>query len=342
LLLALDAQILPYFTFKRNTELWVAEDPVFAVLLTLSHLLTLAQDGGRELLPLVERSGGREPDELLRLFCLDASRFTGKVLARAPGCVAMSATLQPFEFYRDLLGFDPDRTDTVALPSPFPPENRLILAVDEVDTSFRERSRHYGRIAELIAELAPAGRNGLVLFPSYAFLKEVANRLYVPDHRIEVQQSDHSELLRREVLARLAANAEPTLLLAVLGGVFAEGVDYPGEMLSAVIVVSPALPQVGPERELLKGYFAERYERGFEYAYLIPGMTRVVQAAGRLIRSESDRGVIALVCRRFLREPYLSLLPEDWRGSGGEGLRVANPRRAVRAFFRDLPEELMG
>jgi DNA excision repair protein ERCC-2 len=342
LLLALEAQILPYFTFKRNAEVWVTEDPVFAVLLTLSHLLTLSSDGGKELQPLVERSGGGDADELLRLFCLDASRFTGQLLAHSAGAIAMSATLQPFEFYRDLLGFDADRTDTVALPSPFPRENRLILAIDEVDTSYRERSRHYGRIAELISELAPDGRNGLVLFPSYAFLREVVGRLHVPGHRVEIQQSDHTETLRREVLARLAAKAEPMLLLAVLGGVFAEGVDYPGEMLSAVVVVSPALPQVGPEREMLKSYFAERYERGFEYAYLIPGMTRVVQAAGRLIRSERDRGVIALVCKRFLRQPYVSLLPDDWLEDGVGELRVADPRASVRAFFHDVPENVMG
>jgi Rad3-related DNA helicase len=125
------------------------------------------------------------------------------------------------------------------------------------------------------------------------------------------------------------------LLLAVLGGVFAEGVDYPGEMLSEVIVVSPALPQVGPERELLKEYFADRYERGFDYAYLVPGMTRVVQAAGRLIRSADDRGVIVLICRRFLRPPYVTMLPADWTGGKPSGLRADDPAAAVREFFAD-------
>jgi DNA excision repair protein ERCC-2 len=248
----------------------------------------------------------------------------------------MSATLEPFKFYRDVLGFDPDRTDSVSLPSPFPPENRLIVAVDEVDTTYRARHRWYGRIAELVAEMAPADRNALVLFPSYAFLQEVASRLEVPGHRIEVQRGDDSDRLRREMLERLRSNHEPVLLLAVLGGVFAEGVDYPGEMLSEVIVVSPALPQVGPERELLKEYFDDRYERGFEYAYLIPGMTRVIQAAGRLIRSAEDRGVIALFCRRFLTEPYFSLLPADWTGGDPSSLRREDPAADIRAFFLAL------
>ncbi len=330
---ALDALIAPYFMFKRNAELWLASDPVLSVLLSLARLTELAEDAGPELVPLVDRTGGERGDEVLRIFCLDASRFTGAVLARCAGCVAMSATLEPFEFYRDLLGFDPDRSDTLALPSPFPRENRLVVAVEEVDTSYRFRQRHYDRIAELVAELAPPRRNALVLFPSYAFLAEVAARLHVATHRVELQRGEDSDRLRREVLTRLRTNDEPVMLLAVLGGVFAEGVDYPGEMLSEVIVVSPALPQVGPERELLKEYFDARYERGFEYAYLVPGMTRVVQAAGRLIRSADDQGAIVLVCRRFLRDPYAALLPHDWTGGHTETLRREDPVAAVHRFL---------
>jgi Rad3-related DNA helicase len=154
-----------------------------------------------------------------------------------------------------------------------------------------------------------------------------------PGHAVEIQRGGDSDRARRETLARLRANHEPVLLLAVLGGAFAEGVDYPGEMLSEVVVVSPALPQVGPERELLKAYFDDRYERGFEYAYLVPGMTRVVQAAGRLIRSAEDRGVIVLICRRFLAAPYRSLLPDEWTGGDAETLRRDDPAAAVREFF---------
>ncbi len=326
----LDALIAPYFTFKRNQDLWLADDPVVRILLAVARTAELLEDGGSELIPLVERD---DRGERFRILCVDASRFVGRIVEASAGCVAMSATLEPFDFYRDLLGFDPDRTDTVALPSPFPEENRLVLAVDDVDTSYRFRSAAYGRIAELVAELAPPDRNGLVLFPSYAFLRQVADRLEVTTHAVVIQRGGDSDRIRRDILARLRANDEPVLLLAVLGGVYAEGVDYPGDMLSAVVVVSPALPQVGPERELLKAYFAERYERGFEYAYLVPGMRRVVQAAGRLIRSDSDRGVIALVCRRFLREPYVSMLPREWSGATPETLRHADPGSAVRTFF---------
>jgi DNA excision repair protein ERCC-2 len=114
---------------------------------------------------------------------------------------------------------------------------------------------------------------------------------------------------------------------------YAEGVDYPGELLSAVFIVSPALPQVSFERELLRRYFDETERAGFEYAYLQPGMTRVIQAAGRLIRGETDRGVIALLCQRFLQKPYAGHLPRDWYDETPAELATADPAAEIRRFF---------
>ncbi|HYV41586.1 MAG TPA: helicase C-terminal domain-containing protein, partial [Thermoanaerobaculia bacterium] len=143
-----------------------------------------------------------------------------------------------------------------------------------------------------------------------------------------------SDFERQQILQALAAPPPGGILLfAVSGGMYAEGVDYPGELLSAVFVVSPALPQVSFERELLRRYFDDREEAGFDYAYLQPGMTRVVQAAGRLIRSETDRGVIALICRRFLETPYARYLPRDWYGDTPEELVTDRPADEIREFF---------
>jgi Rad3-related DNA helicase len=123
------------------------------------------------------------------------------------------------------------------------------------------------------------------------------------------------------------------LLLAVAGGVFAEGIDYPGEGLRGIAVVGPCLPAPDLERQLLESEYAERFDRGFDYTYAIPGMTRLVQGAGRLIRSERDTGVIALLGRRLLREPYRSLLPESWlQGRSPEEL-VGDPAEVARRFF---------
>lgn len=337
--LALDALMVPYFAFKRQQELWLPADPVVEVLLSVARLVDLAESGSPTLVALADRApspkapGGLE--ESLRLYCLDPSPFLQPVLDECAGCVAMSATLQPFEFYQNLLGFDPDRTDTLSLPSPFPKENRLIAVVDHVDTSYRHRNRAYAPIAELIPEILPQGKNALVLVPSYAFLKELASRLSVATHQVLVQQSDDSDANREALLSSLQNSHQPVLLMGVLGGAFAEGVDYPGEMLSEVIIVSPGLPQVNQERELLKAYFDEKLGKGFAYAYLIPGMTRVIQAAGRLIRSPEDRGVIVLVCRRFLQQPYLFLLPEEWTEGDPGKLRIPALPQAIRRFFAE-------
>jgi len=118
---------------------------------------------------------------------------------------------------------------------------------------------------------------------------------------------------------------------------FAEGVDYPGEALKGVFIVSPALPQVSLEQQLLLDYYDREHEDGFSYAYLIPGMTRVVQAAGRVIRSEKDRGVIVLICRRFREKQYAQYFPPDWTEQSVEELVALDPVAEVKKFFMVRP-----
>ena len=123
------------------------------------------------------------------------------------------------------------------------------------------------------------------------------------------------------------------LILAVSGGMYAEGIDYRGEMLSGVMVIGPALPAVSFEQELLKRYYDEQYGSGFEYAYLIPGMTRVIQSAGRVIRSETDIGIIALLCRRFTQESYTRYFPADWYEESPRELVTKKAASEIRDFF---------
>jgi len=176
--------------------------------------------------------------------------------------------------------------------------------------------------------------NCLALFPSYAFLTQVADRLHSHKKRVVVQKRSNSDAEREEILKMLrSALLGDVLLLAVAGGVFAEGVDYPGDVLKAVAVVGPCLPAVSLERDLLRVYYQERFERGFEYAFVVPGMTRVVQAAGRLIRSADDTGVIALLDRRFLMKPYRRHLPADWIPEEGLEALAGDPGSAGREFF---------
>jgi DNA excision repair protein ERCC-2 len=277
----------------------------------------------------------------LSILCKDPSRLLGPVLNGAAGSVVMSATLAPPAFYRDLLGLDPDRTSVLRLPSPFPRENRAVLIAPDVDTTFAARAAGAPRLAALVADVARAcPGNVLALFPSYRFLDDVRRHLPPLPGRRVLRPSDRStELERNATLDAMRDRGAPVLLLAVSGGAFAEGVDYPGEMLSAVVVVSPALPQVRFEQERMRQYFEERFEKGFEYAYVVPGMTRVVQSAGRLIRSENDTGVIVLACRRFLKEPYRSYLPPDWYGDDPSELASHDVGGDAAAFFTRLRSE---
>jgi len=329
--MAFDGAMLSYFLYKRENQLWMADDPVMDVFLALTRFHRVLSIGGSEFVHLATRE--QEGLERIKIFCLDASRFLGEILEESAGAVAMSATLEPFEFYRNLLGFSSHRTDELHVPSPFPSENRLVVAIEDVDTTFRRRAAHYDRIASWIGRLAHPRHNVLTLFPSYRFLTAVADRLEVRNHRLLIQEPGATDAAQREILEKLA-NGDPHLVLGVLGGVFAEGVDYPGNMLSQVIVVSPGLPQFNTERELLKAFYQEYYGHGFGYAYLIPGLTRVVQAAGRIFRSDEDRGVIALLGRRFQNPQYAKLLPDEWLDEGDPtSMLYSDPEAEIRDFF---------
>lgn len=303
----------------------VEEDPVEELFSALAQMTAVLAWEGEEFAYVYEsgRDGG------LKVVCLDASRMLAERMAGFRSVVAMSATLEPPEFYRQMLGLEEKRTDVVRLGSPFPPERRRILVVGSVWTTYTRRAGSYEKIAEIIRTVTEArAGNYLALFPSYEFLREVARYL---DGAI-CQRGDMTAAEREALVAALRSTDEPKLVLAVQGGALAEGVDYAGEVLAGVIVVSPALPQVSFERELMRAYFERRYGRGFEYAYLYPGMARVVQSVGRLIRTEQDRGVAVLICGRFMQRPYSTLLPADW-SKNGEVLISRDLRTELAAFW---------
>jgi Rad3-related DNA helicase len=202
-----------------------------------------------------------------------------------------------------------------------------------VTTAEKSRARETPRIARRLAALSDAvPGNCLALFPSHAFLEAVRTALPPLARRVRAQARSDGEPERSAHVDALR-HADDVLLLAVAGGALAEGVDYAGARLSAVAIVGPCLPAVDAHRALLEEHYAEEFERGFELAYAVPGMIRVVQSAGRLLRTETDRGVIALLDRRFLREPYASLLPDDWLAGREPEALVGNPAKVAREFF---------
>ena len=324
--------VMHYIGWKIENNIVQEDDPVVDFYFKLVKFTNLLAEDGEDFANLIERTA----DGLrLKIFCKDPSRFLGPIFDSAHATIALSATLEPFEFYRRTLGFPNDRTTEVSLPSPFPKHNRKIVVVPEVDTTFKQRANHYDRIADTVAQIAEASDgNFLALFPSYAFLREVAQRMPPLRKNVVLQRTDMTDYERHNVLQILRDKPrDGNLILAVSGGMYAEGVDYQGDMLSGVMVVGPALPQVSFEQELLKRYYDEQYGAGFEFAYLIPGMTRVVQSAGRVIRSETDIGIIALLCRRFTQESYTRYFPTDWYEQSPRELVSKKPAADVRAFF---------
>jgi DNA excision repair protein ERCC-2 len=326
--------ILRYIAWKIEYKIAEEEDPFVDFYFKLMKFSNLVADDGEEFAHIIERTA----DGLkLKVFCKDAARFIGEVIDSTYATIAMSATLQPFDFYRTTLGFPSKRASELALPSPFPKENRKIVVIPEVDTTYKSREQHYGRIAQLVAEMSGSIEgNVLALFPSYAFLDQVASRFDSAEKNLLVQRPSMTEFERTSFLDILKrTSSRGTLIMAVSGGMYAEGIDYRGEMLSGVFVIGPALPGVSFEQELLKRYYDDQYGSGFEYAYLIPGMTRVVQSAGRVIRSESDVGVIALLCKRFTQESYTRYFPADWFESSPRELVSKKPTSEIRNFFEE-------
>lgn len=331
----LDAAFVDYLEHQRDHRSFRAEDPFVELYFDFLRFLNVLAAADDAFSQFVEISRG---DCRVRVLCKDPSRFLGEVINRAHAAIGLSATLSPPEFYTGLLGFAAGRTAFVEIPNPFPAGNRRVVIDATVATTYRQRPTYYDRIAERLAAFAEAvPGNCLALFPSYAFLAEVAGRMRLRTKRLFVQRQADSDKEREALLALLrSAVLGDVLLAAVAGGAFAEGVDYPGDMLRAVAVVGPCLPGLSLERQLLKAYYEERFERGFEYAFVVPGMTRVVQAAGRLIRSPHDTGIVALFDQRFLESPYRKHLPADWLpGEGPSGL-VGDPAGAAAEFFRVL------
>lgn len=334
---ALDAAFVDYLEHQRETRSFRADDPFVGLYFALLRFLNGLVVSDQAFSHCVER---RRDDSVVKVLCKDPSRFLGAVLNRAHAAVGLSATLSPPEFYTGLLGFEIGRTAFVEVRNPFPAGNRRVVIDATVETAWKQRPANYERIAERLAGFADAvPGNCLALFPSYQFLSEVTGRLRLHGKRVLVQRQADGDREREAILQALrGAVLGDVLLVAVAGGVFAEGVDYPGEVLKAVAVVGPCLPGLTLEQQLLREYYDERFARGFEYAFVVPGMTRVVQAAGRLIRSPRDTGVIALFDRRFLHAPYRDHLPADWLPEDESGISslVGDPAWVAEEFFRVL------
>lgn len=253
----------------------------------------------------------------LKLFCVNPSHLLQQALKRGGSAVLFSATLTPLDYFFDMLGGEVNDGKMV-VGSPFDRANLCLLISDNISTTYKARGTTYDAVVENIAAgiQARAG-NYLVFLPSYRYLEEVYQRFCLKNPEIKTirQTGGMTEAERIEFLHQFSSDNAGTLVgFAVLGGVFGEGIDLTGERLVGAIVVGVGLPQVCLEREIIRNWFDKSGYRGFEYAYTYPGMNKVLQAAGRVIRAETDRGMVLLIDDRFSRQVYRKLFPLEWHG----------------------------
>lgn len=264
----------------------------------------------------------------VKLFCVNPAVNLQEFLGRGNSTVFFSATLLPIKYYRTLLSTDPEDYAIYA-ESSFAQEQRLLLLGNDVSTKYTLRSpQMYERYARYIANIVDAKRgNYLVFFPSYYFMEAVYDAFYHIQNGYAqiawdgfersaeciIQTQKMNEQNREEFLQAFEKKRENSLVgFCVLGGIFSEGIDLTEDRLIGALIVGTGLPQVCYEREILKGYFDARGLRGFDYSYLYPGMNKVLQAAGRVIRSDEDKGVILLLDERFCQRQYQEVFPREW------------------------------
>jgi len=262
----------------------------------------------------------------IKLFCLNPSHLLRQIGKGFRAHVLFSATLSPLSYYMDLLGGSVETDYSLSVPSPFSAE-QLDVRVLPLSIRYRDREQSVEPIARALLDMAgETGRstgNSLAFFPSYDYMNKVYERfMEMIDSmsprslslRTIVQNGSMSEEEREAFLGAFqAGNTEPLLGFAVMGGIFSEGVDLVGDRLTSVAVIGVGLPQVGLERDVIRDYCERTGRNGFDYAYVYPGMNKVLQAGGRLIRSETDKGRLLLIDDRYLAQPYNRLLPAEWK-----------------------------
>lgn len=281
----------------------------------------------------------REEDGCFRmhLFCVNPASNLRLCLDKGISAVFFSATLHPMRYYKSLVSTREDDYG-IYVQSPFEQKNRRILICADVSSRYTRRGyEEYRKIAEYIARMAWQKKgNYMVFFPSYRLLEDVY-QIYEQEFsaswvRCICQTASMNEQEREEFLEEFKEQEEETLLgFCIMGGIFSEGINLIGDRLIGAAVVGTGLPQVSLERELLKEYYDRKGKRGFDYAYRYPGMNKVLQAAGRVIRTKEDKGCILLMDERFLNQDYRELFPREW--SDVCSCRLENIEQYLKGFW---------
>ena len=298
---------------KRNAHNPLSQELLELFFEVLSFVKT-AENYDNRYITVLDRSGG---DLSVKLFCIDPSFLLSERMKAGRAAILFSATLTPLDYFSAVLGGDVN-SDRLMLPSPFLRENLCLLIADRISTKYKDRTQSLNEIVSIIKNTIRCRQgNYMIYFPSYSYMR-AAYSLFTaqfPETHTIIQQGSMKEEEREAFLEEFDGNNNETLIgFCVMGGIFSEGIDLKGDRLIGTVIVGVGLPQINLTQDIIREYYDRLEDNGFCYAYQYPGINKVLQAAGRVIRDENDRGVVVLVDERFTSPSYLSLLPEHFNG----------------------------
>lgn len=322
-----------YEIFLQKNREFEGRDTVLELYFQMRHFMDISEGLDKNYVIYSEHEGERFK---LRLYCVDPSANLQERLDKGRSTVFFSATLLPIQYYKSLLSTKEDNYAVYA-ETVFRPQQQLLLIGSDVTSRYTRRTdEEYERMAEYIYRTGMQKKgNYIVFFPSYKMMEDVYEKFLaenLADMDCIVQKSGMKEADREEFLEEFTAARERSMIaFCVMGGIFGEGIDLREEQLIGAIIIGTGLPQIGNEREILKQFYDRRSGNGFDYAYRYPGMNKVLQAAGRVIRTVSDVGVIELLDERFLRREYRELFPREWESC--EVCNVENVAEKLKKFW---------
>jgi len=309
------------------------EDEIIELYMNIRHFLNMYEIHDDKYTIFTDYDGDRFR---IKLQCMDPSSNLLTCMEKGRSTILFSATLLPVQYYMEQLGGNKDEDYAVYAPSSFPEENRLIMIASDVSSKYTRRNeREYQKICDYIKAFTEARvGNYMVFFPSYQLLQSVAEIAADQLDGLLIQSNNMTEAERELFLEQFVDEPTSTRIgFCVMGGIFSEGIDLRSDRLIGAVIVGTGLPMVCNERELFRGYYDEKCNKGFEYSYLYPGINKVLQSGGRVIRTKDDKGAILLLDDRFMQQQYLSLFPREWFPYVTVNLNII--KQVVRDFWKD-------
>jgi DNA excision repair protein ERCC-2 len=320
---------------KENKELSTDNEFLQVYFETLNFIL-ISDFYDERYVTFIESQQG---EVIVKLFCLDPSFLLSEALKRGGSAIMFSATLTPLAYFREILGGG-EEDKILALDSPFDSQRLCVMTANHISTKFIHREQSVDIITQMIGcFVSRKTGNYIVYFPSYKYMHDVFDSfvLNFPNITAMQQESAMTEEKREHFLSLFEENPENTLVaFCVLGGIYSEGIDLRGSRLIGTAIVSVGLPQFGVQQNIIKDYFNRKNGMGYEYTYMYPGMNKVLQAAGRVIRCESDTGAILLIDERFSRHDYQQLYPKHWHDC-----RAVKDRQSLESTLDDFWEKVI-